>query len=210
MNKYGLAVALVFSSCIYGQTAIINQDLTDSTKNAFYIGVDNRIKLQLPGKEEHYSIVVKGAGSSIAKTGSKEYCVRVSAIDTCKIEIYKNNKIVLIKKYNTYTIPPLIATLQYLKDTSATVSRVLLNPYLRIVVPGAYYRVDGAIVSFSTTFVKYGDSTVMSCTGNTLCPEQKKFIQTLISGDTIWFNEIRGHFAGGRTVKFPPFWIKIE
>jgi hypothetical protein len=204
----GLLLLLTVNS--FAQIKIINRDLIDSTKNEFFIGVDNHIKLIITDREEYYSIEVNGAGSSITKTGPMEYSVRVTGIDTCKIGVYKKNTLVLTKKYTTHTIPQAVAALQYLRNTSASVSRILLNPYLRIVIPGANYRISGTIISFRTTFVINGDSTTLSCSGNVICPEQKKIIQTLIADDTIWFNDIRGNYADGRTVKFPSFWIKIE
>lgn len=60
-------IFLFFTTVSHGQINIINQSLTDSSRNFLYIGVDNRISIT--GSADNYSMAISGGGGTILKDG---------------------------------------------------------------------------------------------------------------------------------------------
>jgi GldM C-terminal domain len=206
-----LFISVLFSSLSHGQVDIINQSLTDSSINIFYIGVDNAIKLKTAKSESEYNIVIKGT-ATIFHEGGKNYIVRVSSVvDNCIVDVYdKAGKKVLERSYKTRTIAPPIATLNGLKDTVMRISRILINPLIRVIFPECYFRFNYKVTSFHATFIQGEDSTTTVAKDNVLSTEQIQILKTLQTGNKIYFDNIRTVGPDGRGQKLQPFWIRIE
>lgn len=194
------------------QTDIICLNLTDSTQSYFYIGVDNPIKVTGQKFPDNYSVNISGGSATITKVSPNNYIVRVTSVtDEFKIWITdKKGKIFFEKTFKTRTIPAPIETLSGLRDTTLSRNRILLNPFLSIVFPECYFRLNMPIISFDATFINAGDSISTIGDKNFLSKEQIKLIKEMEPGTKIYFSNFRtlGPDDGDRYLR--PFWIRIE
>ena len=206
-----LVVFLFLGIISTGRVNIFNQSLTDSSLNIFYIGIDNKIKVKGVGYGvSQTSLSVSGGGGTLSKSGTGEYIVRVSSPGTCELFYTENRKIIFKKSFNVeiFDFEPL-ATVSGMRDTTIRANRILINPFLTVIMPGCYLRHGSIVTSFNASFIQQGDSTVTFSAGNKLSEEQLKAIKELNSGDKIYFDEIRAIGPDDRGNKLKPFWIKI-
>jgi hypothetical protein len=209
MKLIGVSLFTILSATAYGQINIINESLTDDSKNIFYIGVDNRIRISV--FDDNYSMAITGGGGTIQKTGKGQYVVRVTAVtDLCELFVLKGTRNIFRKPYVVRTINDPVATLSGIRDTTVSRNRILLNPNLSIVIPNCYFRFNYRVVSFSASFINDQDSITTFSNGNILSPEQINLVKNAVTGSNIYFDNIRGMGADDRTRKFYPFWIKIQ
>jgi hypothetical protein len=209
--KINLSLICLFLGLFsFGQVSITNERLTDSTLNIFYIGVDNPIKLTSKKPDHLYRVIIQGSGSAITRVGPHSFIVRATTIGTCKVTVMEGSKQVLAKEYKVDTLGPAFASLNGFYNTTITKSKLLLNPFLKIVSPGSYYELNYKIVSFSIAFIKNGDSTVRTQRGHIFSKEQFEQSQQVKSGDELWIHDISVNDPDSRTTPMPSFRIKIE
>lgn len=210
--KYILVLlSLIYTARSCAQVDIINQSLTDSSLNIFYTGVDNRIKLKVKKDLPNYTVMVKGAGSSLAKIDPDKYAVRVTAMDNCTVIVRnRKGKEVLTRKYKIGSLPDAMATVSGLRDATIKLNQLLLNPFITVVLPGCYYLHRKVVVSFLATITQNSDSAKIVNTGNQFSEELIKAARQLIKGDQIYFEDIRVLSPDDGIRKLDPFWLKIE
>ena len=210
MTKFLPSVIVLYTLPIFGQVEIINRDINDISLNIFYKGVDNHIRLKAGDNTSSYKVSVMGAGSSILNLDNSEYLVRVHGNETCKVIISRNNKTVLVKNYKVDVIGNPTATLNGVRDTTVSKNKILLNPFLVVLIPDCYYRHHTWVVSFHATFIHQGDSIVTYAAGHSFSAEQVKLTKRLDIGDKILFNEVRAGGPDTRISKLHSFWINVE
>jgi hypothetical protein len=210
--KLGFLFTLLFWGIIsVAQVNIFNESLTDSSINIFYVGIENKIKLKITNyRTSNESLTISGGGGTLTKLGTDEYIVRVSSTGTCELFYSENKKIIFKKSFNVeiFDFEPL-ATVSGMRDTTIRTTRILINPFLTVIMPGCYLRHGFIVTSFNATFIQQGDSTVTFSAGNKLSEEQLKAIKELNSGDKIYFDKIRALGPDDRGNTLKPFWIKI-
>jgi hypothetical protein len=213
MKLFFICVLATFSAIVNGQISISNLSLTDSTLPYFYIGVDNYIRISgKEFKEANSAIRVSGGGASILKESANRFIIRVNAItDDCRVWITNENGTTIAKKtFKVRIIPEAFATLNGKKNDTVSKKEILLSPFLKMIIPNCFLKLNYQITSFSVTLVSNGDHILIATKGNTLSLEQKKAIEKLQPSDTILFKEIR---VGGPDdgFRYPlSFWIQIK
>lgn len=193
------------------QVNIICPKLTDSSLNYFYIGVDNAMEI-VGGKIQNIHASISGGGAMMTTTSPGRYIVRVnSETDDCRVSLTGiDGKMILSKTFKVRTIPDPVTTLAGQKDTTLSKNRILLNPFLLVVLPGCYMKNYFSITSFQFTLSKNGDSLSFINTGSRFEAPVIDMIKKAESGSKMDFTEIRGVGPDSRTRKLKPFWIKIE
>jgi hypothetical protein len=203
----------ILSATAYGQVTIINQSLTDSSINIFYMGVDNKISIK--GKEYNEvtnTVRISGSGASISKDSTNHYIVRATAVtDKCKIGITSNKGKKIAEKL--FRVKPLAypeAQLGLFRNAEeATVNEILIKPFVNISSPGCYYQYNIQVVSFDIT-VAIKDSVIdASATGNQLSARQIELIRNA-DKDLLTVDNIRALFPDGRTRKLPSLVIYLK
>ena len=209
MKLIGFSLFTILSGTAYGQVNIINESLTDSSMNIFYIGADNKIRIT--GITDNYNITISGGGGILHKAGKGQYFVWVLApTDLCELVLLKGTRKILQKNYKVRTMADQIATLSGIKDTTVSRNRILLNPFLSIVIPNCYYQHNVRVVSFTAAFIYENDSIPTTAIDNLLSQEQLRLVKEAVAGSKIYFDNIRVLGPSDRTRKLSPFWIKIE
>ncbi len=210
-----IIICVLFTAAIKtsAQINIICPKLIDTTLNYFYIGVDNPIKVVGKNVSDNNIVSISGGGASLTKISANNYIVRATTItDDCRIVIIeKTGKVILKKDFKVKVIGDLVAGLDGLRDTTLSKSRILLNPFLSITIPGCYYKMDFQIISFMSSFDIERDSIINTiATGNFLTPEQIDLVKKAESGSMITFEDLKVIGPDGRTRKLVPFLIKIQ
>ncbi len=209
MKYIFILLSLFFTAVSQGQIDIINQSLTDSSLNYLYIGVDNRIKVK--GSNSEYKLVITGGGGIHSKSGKNEYLVRVNTpTKLCSLFLLKGTQHIFQKSFEVRTLSSPIATLGGFNDTTAKTNILLGNPYISMLMPGCYFRMNYRVTAFQAIMIQHSDSTATTGDGNMLSQEQVELIKTLRTGDKIYFDDIRVISPDGRTGKLPSFRITIE
>jgi len=208
MKLIAFILFTIISINVRGQVYIFNQNLTDISINIFYIGVDNRISILWLAD---YKIAISGGGGTIQKTGKDQYVVRVTTpTDNCEIIITNGTKNIFRQSYFVRTIGDPVATLSGIRDTIVSKNRILLNPFLTVVIPNCYYNHNRRVLSFSATFINDRDSVPTITNGNLLSQDQLKLVKEANTGSKIYFDNIRAIGPDERARKLFPFWIKIQ
>lgn len=209
--RFILLITSLFSSTFaFSQFKISCLRLTDSTKNIFYIGADNPIKVSATKNNSSYQVATDGAGSSIFKRDVNEYLVGVTKQGICTLRIKLNGKQVFKKEFISDTLSKPIATLGGMYDTAVSKSRILINPFISVIMPNCFYQHGYYVISFQAIFINGNDSTFTISKGNYLSEEQIKLVKSEDKFNKIYFNNIRALCPECRTQSLPPFWIKIE
>ena len=208
-----IVLFLLSAMCIKAQLSISNLSLTDTSQHIFYIGVDNIIKIS--GKQynpvKHQTAII-GGGGTLLKKGKGVYIVKVqNETDHCQIWISENKKSVFRQNYIVRKVGDIVVSYGGLKDSTATVSQLLANPFLYIDIPGSFYKHNYSITSFSAIFInRDADSVRASAVGNLLTTEQKELIKKLLPGNKILFDQIYAISPDGRRRKLQPFIITVK
>lgn len=210
MRQVLIVTFILLSIQLLGQIEIINLERTDSSVNIFYVGVENLVRLKTEKNFSNYQITVTGAGSSLYKIEKDLYIIKVNRIDTCTLIVSKNNKPLLKRTYATGFIANPLATLNGIRDTTINKNKILLNPFLSVIIPDCFYRHGIGVTSFQAVFIDNNDSTITNSPNHAFSNEQIKLTKQLKRGNKIFFTEIRAVAANSRTQKLRPFWIKIE
>jgi hypothetical protein len=203
-------VSLFSPIFVFSQFNVTCLRLTDSTKNIFYIGADNPIRVSTTKNFSNYQITMEGAGSSLFKTGLNEYIVGVSTPGTCSLKIKQNGKQVFYKEFKVDTLPKPVATLSGMHDTTVSKNRILANPFISVIIPNCLYQHGFYVISFQAIFIDGNDSTYTIARSNYLSEEQIRLVKSENQFNKIYFNGIRALCPECRTQALPPFWIKIE
>jgi GldM C-terminal domain len=213
MKKYLFFLLIITGISTNAQVSIYNHNLTDTTQNFLYIGVENNIIISSKGYNEATNLVmISGGGASISKQSANHYIIRASSVtDDCKIWVSeKNGKTVVEKNYKVRLAPEPVAQLGTLRNTEATISQILTNPFITTSFPDCFLKCPYKVVSFRATFVQDTDSLITLTQWNILTNEQIKNTKALVPGDNIYFDNIRANSPDSRTIKLPPFYIKIK
>jgi hypothetical protein len=205
------AIFLVFNLSGYSQVRIINESLTDSTRNLLYIGMDNIIRFDKKGSTINYKLIIIGCEGAMSSIGSSRYNVNVKKTGTCTIEVLENGKRVLRIEYKAVELSKDgFATLAGAHNTPITKGKLLANLFVTITIPGSYYKHNYYIRDFQAVFIINGDSTYTSARGDRFNRQQKELANKLQPGDELWINHPVMQCASGIATQMPSFWLKIE
>jgi hypothetical protein len=205
---------LIVSSSIRSQIIISNLSLADTTKNIFYLGVEN--KIHITGKDYdpvNGKLAVSGGACILKKIEKGSYVLLCGAeTDDCMMWYSEKGQLVFKQKFICRTINSEV-TVKYggIKDSIASVNQLLANPFLYIDLPGSYYKHNYYITSFNAIFISQDlDSLKTNSLGSLLTNEQKEIIKKLKPRDKIFFDEIYGLSPDGRRRKLKSFTITIR
>ena len=143
--------------------------------------------------------------------GYNQIIARVSQPgDTAIIKLLDKDRIIFERKFKIAEVPSLVATVGHLNDSIATISRLLMNPFLTVECL-CYLKNDFRVISFEMTVhsAAEGDFLLLSSTER-FTDEQIKTIKDCKSGDKLYFDNIRAISPDNRTRKLPPFIITIK
>jgi hypothetical protein len=212
MRSILVSLLLVVTVKSSAQISIVCPGLTDSTLNYFYIGVSNPIEVKGVKMSGNHKIIISGSGAHITSMGDNKYIIRTAAAvtDSSIVKIYEGKKEIFSKPFKIRRIPDEIATLSGLHDTTIRRQRILANPFLVVVSPKCYFKLNWRMVSFTAIFINGTDSIPTFAQGNLLSKEQIQLVKDAEAGSKIYFEDIRAYGTDSRTRKIYDFWIKIE
>lgn len=144
-----LVLSFSFSLLSAGQVKIVNESLSDSTVDYFYIGVDNKVSISgIPADGQKFSVMATGATQMRIATGG--YIIRVNSVtDSCRLIISADGKIIATRIYKVRILPPPIAVIGTLntRDT-VTVEELLADTRLKVELPGCYFKHDMQVTDY--------------------------------------------------------------
>jgi hypothetical protein len=193
----------------HSQPGIFNISLYDSSRPILYAGIDNWIRLKnIDLTKGRVSIT---NGMLVMKTSTKVIIARTNAVgEKVIITFTKNNIPVLKKEFSVDSIPAVKARLGYINDTIATLSQILVNPYLTVTC-NCYAKLNIQILSFKLELdTSQDDEDVGQGIGNKMTEGQIARIRQLTRGDKLIFTDIKAVSADGRTRRLQDFKIIIK
>jgi hypothetical protein len=191
------------------QTDIFNISLYDSTKPVLYSPVENRLRIKGVNTDESTTSITNGLLTRI----NRNYFLASVKVpgETTTIKIERKGRIILIKEFKTDTLPGIRAAVGYIYDSTATVNKILSNPFL---TAGCHcdYNMNISIFSFSMAIKQPGivEESFEINADNKLTKQQIEEIKKCNPGDKLMFSGIRAGEADGRTRKLEPFTITIK
>lgn len=190
------------------QIKIVNISLVDSTQPILYAGVDNEIRFKGVNQSKFTKQIEKGMFAALL---DNRFVARVSQPgDTAVIKLLDKDRLIFERKFIIAEVPPLVATVGHMNDSVATISRILVNPFLTAECH-CYLKNDFHILNFEMTVYSAAerDLKLLSSTER-LTDEQIKTIKNCKSGDKLYFDNIRATSADSRTRKLPSFTLTIK
>ena len=200
-----LAVLPVFAN---SQIKIFNISLVDSTQSILYTGIDNVIRFAGVNQSKFTRKIEKGMLTYLL---DNRIVARVSQPgDTAVIKLLDKNRVIFEQKFKIAEVPSLVATVGHLNDSIATISRLLMNPFLTVECL-CYLKNDFRVISFEMTVhsAVESDFLLLSSTER-FTDEQIRTIKDCKSGDKLYFDNIRAISPDSRTRKLPSFTITIK
>jgi len=200
-----LAVLPVFAN---SQIKIFNISLVDSTQSILYTGIDNVIRFAGVNQSKFTRKIEKGMLTYLL---DNRIVARVSQPgDTAVIKLLDKNRVIFEQKFKIAEVPSLVATVGHLNDSIATISRLLMNPFLTVECL-CYLKNDFRVISSEMTVhsAVESDFLLLSSTER-FTDEQIRTIKDCKSGDKLYFDNIRAISPDSRTRKLPSFTITIK
>lgn len=213
MKLFFICILTTFSAIVNGQISIRNLSLTDSTLPYLYIGADNTIEIDWEKQNpSDHLISIHGGGGSISAVGENKFIVRVNTVtDDCSIRISnKKGKTILNKAYKVRVIENIMVSLDGLRDTTVSKSRILKNPLLTLTSRDCFYQFNIAIVSFEISVDIKDQIAVAPALGNYLTEKQIDLIKNANEDGLLTIDNIRALGADGRSRKLPSIAIYIK
>ena len=200
---------LLFSPIsVFAQINIINRSLTDSSLKIVYAGVDNF--LEIKGVKTSDDVKVSISQGDVRKIDTT-FILRVPGCESIFITVQKKGRQILKEKFRCDQLYDPVLQLGAIKDSVASISEILINPFLHLFRENCFYKKQFMITSFRATFIGYDlDSVNTKATGNLLTQEQIDHIKKLRRRDKIFFNEIYAFGPDSRRRKLNPFTITIK
>ncbi len=214
--RYALFLLLSgFSFAGSAQVQLYTLSLTDSTKNIFYFGVDNTLKINWKGLHPAaHTVSISDDAVDMNKKNDSIYIVRLrkTGDSICHIIIRnKKGKTVLKKSYTFRELPWCELTLGGVKSNEKTSrSQVLNNPLLRFDCGSSLYSYNMQVISF-TLGIDINDSVFFEPgTGKRLTNKQMELISKADDNSTLTIDTIRVLRPDGRTFLTPSIVIYFK
>lgn len=203
-------VILVAPTSIFAQADIINRSLIDSSLNIVYVEIHNEI--ELVGVKSSDKPGFSSTNGTLMHIEQNRYLLRPSREGECVLTIQSKGRKIISKTFRSDSIKgELKIRLAGIRDTAATISQILANPFLISEIRGSYYKSPVYITSFTATFIGANfDSVRTEAIGHLLTQEQFGVVKQLRRGDKILFNDIYFFWPDSRKRKYSPFVIVIK
>ena len=119
--------------------------------------------IQIVGEEENDSIRVKSSSARISRSwrGSAFRTVYPSSSPWDTLFLFANDVLILTKVFKSDVVPDPVAQLGNIKDSTATVSEILQNPALTVVLPDCFYDHSFYIFSFEARVIQNNDTIIL-------------------------------------------------
>jgi len=213
MKTITILISLFFSAKIFAQVEIINRSLTDSSLGIVYLGVENKIEIKTKFPDPKLLVTVRNG--VIWKLAPYRFAWSVSENKNSVLTVVDDNgKTIGEKTFKVDTVPPPRVMIPGIKDPTASVNQILLNPFLQVVLPNCFLKSGYIITSFELTTVHEGvfdgDQTPFAISGNRFSEQAIKTIRSLSKGDFIFFDNIKCLDPNSRTRFLPSFYLAIK
>ncbi len=208
-----LVLSFSFSLLAAGQVKIVNESLSDSTVDYFYIGVDNKVSISgIPADEQKFSVMVTGA--TLRRIAAGVYIIRVSSVtDSCRLIISADGKLIATRIYKVRALPPPIALIGTLnsRDT-VTVEELLADTRLKVELPGCYFKHDLQVTDYIFLISKGRTENIYQYPSHSrqLSSSERLRIMNCEPGALITIVNIRSNNSATSKADLPPILILIK
>lgn len=210
-----IAISFFFSLRSAGQVKIVNESLTDSTVDYFYIGVENKISIS-GISSSNYKINISSLYATLTKIAADEYIVRVnSPTDSCQLSILADGKIIFARYYKVRVLPDQIITLGSFNNRdrdTATIEEILADSKLRVELPGCYFKHNVKVAAYYSTIGTEQTETVhlKPTPGDQLTSWERNRILRCSPGDMIILSNfiLNNKISGDYTI--PPIILRVK
>jgi hypothetical protein len=207
---------IIYSNCSSAQIVIRNNSLIPEadTMNIVYAGVSNYMEASFENLENiSFSRTFKKDTLRSKGFQSKfklEYSWKdIGVYDT--VIIKSGNRIIAQKIYHVERIPDPVCIFAATRDTIITKEQVLDHPWMDVILPDCYFNSDEYVESYEANFIrgkrKLKHINFHSYVGT---PPDFDFLNKLISGDKIHFQDIRLNCPDCATRPMKSFTITIK
>ena len=177
-----------------------------------YLGVENPVKINVPGVDSKDIIVKTDNGVITGENGT--YILKLSKLGFCILEIYNGDKFLEKKEIPVHKIPkPLVYFGELTGDANTTRDKLISEPCLRVEIPNFPYDIKFTVTSFQMTVAKKGAKDKLSlfnytATSNCLNDEMIKVLKNDKIASTIYFENIRVQGPAGQ-LRMPPITLRL-
>lgn len=160
LTKYLFLVSLfLLPGSSFSQLDLINTSLTDPHKNILYLGIENVI--QIIGLDHDDSLRIESSSSKVFRSDWRGEHYRIvmpvdRSLDT--LLVYGNNVLLLRKVFEVHRLSDPIAQLGNITRSSATVSEILQDPTLSVVIPDCFYDHTFRVLGFEVYVIQAFDT----------------------------------------------------
>lgn len=193
----------------FSQAAIKNMQLVNSDTNLLYVGVENILKVT---GVNNALVTMTAANCEIKRINNCEFNLKSKIIGSDTINIYKDGKLLLKKRYELKAITnPFIQVSTFASHEGST-REILLNPNLTVIRPYILLAYDLSVIRFSGYFLRQNGDVInaFSNESNHFSIQQLSTIANLKAGDKILFEKIIIKVNGDSTKHLQQFTFTIK
>ncbi len=142
---------IIFPFGLFAQVGMKNMSLKHPDSALLYIGVQNYIEIS--GLDNYTNLELKSSSGTVypSEDGKFYLMVRRQGADT--VMLFQNRKLIFTKIYKIKFIADPKTQLGYVTEKTATVSQILQNTKLYVVLPGSDYKHPFHIQSFELILI---------------------------------------------------------
>lgn len=175
------------------QVRIVNLSLKHADSALLYVGVSNLIEIS--GLNNYMNLELRSNSCKVGKRENDKFEIIVldkQQFDT--LLVFQNNKLLFTKNFKIEKIPEFKPQLGFIKDYSATISQILMNSKLYLVLPNCDYQHSMRITSFEFSVLNPQNILISNfgyTYGNELTFLQLDLIRKLKNGSKLVFENIK-------------------
>lgn len=212
MQKLLLCVFLLLSLLVKAQSTldIINPNLTNIEKPYLYLGVDNLVVIKNAPALMNYDMeMTKGIITAGEEKNTFLINAKKDGIDTLKVTF--GGRVIYKKAFIIDRLPDIMVTVGNITKPIAGIDEIMMQPMLRVALPGSYLTFPFTIKSF-VFYTSYANSksAQIENTGPYFNKEIVDFIKGLRKGTTLYFTDVKLGSPDGLERTVSSFTLKVQ
>lgn len=155
MTRIVILFLILSKLSTFGQIQMYNSSLRDSTKKLLYIGVDNKINLSGIKDRKNIKLISTSGKCTMDKLVENIFNIQPTTEVGDTLRVLVDDSIALMEIYEIKRVGDPIAILANTQDIYLTKDQIKSFPFLSVVIPECYHKIDFRIISYDVYFVLY-------------------------------------------------------
>jgi hypothetical protein len=205
---------IVFCLSSYGQIDLKSVSLNDPDMNIMYAGIENHIKVQgLELDNDTRLVSSKGEVRPNTGGGNSDFYLSYTKSKRDTLRLFQGEELLFEEPFEVRILPEPVARLGEINTNSASVSQVLDDPSINIVIEDCYWDYQFSFSTFDLKLIDESGNIILSLDdveGTEIPEDVQKQIKELKHGDALLIKNIIAYCQGCPGQVISPISITIK